>query len=91
MRPLIWIAALASLGLVARYVNKEASRMPRGLVLQPDEGHDERAIGEALESGSPNEAERLRARGLGAVPLPTAATPEERGNIPGLPDFMRGA
>ncbi|HIV73246.1 MAG TPA: hypothetical protein H9903_20095 [Candidatus Aquabacterium excrementipullorum] len=91
MRPLFWIAAIASAGLVARLVSKEASRLPRGLSLHADEGRDDRAIGLATERGSPNQAERLRARGLGAAPLPTAATPDEQGSIPGLPDFTRGA
>lgn len=91
MRPLLLIAAAASAGLVARYVAKEASRLPKGLPLGPSRVLDERAIGANPASGSPNEAERLNARGLGDVPLPTAATPDEQGSIPGLPDFTRGA
>lgn len=94
MRPLLWITAIASVGLVARYVTKESSRLPRGLskglALDAEAGEEARAVGLATDKGSPNDAERLRARGLGAVPFPTAATPDE-GSIPGLPDFMRGA
>lgn len=91
MRPLLLIAAVAAAGLAARYVAGQASRLPEGLKLRDDEGSDDRAIGLATEKGSPNDAERLQARGLGAVPFPTAATPDARGSIPGLPDFMRGA
>lgn len=91
MRPLLLIAAAASAGLVARYVAKGASRLPKALPLGPSQGRDERAIGADPAKGSPNEAERLNARGLGDVPLPTASTPDEQGSIPGLPDFTRGA
>jgi hypothetical protein len=90
MRPLLWITAIASIGLLARHATK-VSRPPRQLALDADQGRDDRAIGLATEKGSPNDAERLRARGIGAVPFPTASTPDERGSIPGLPDFMRGA
>lgn len=91
MRPLLLIAAVAAAGLAARYVSSQAAQLPKGLKLEDDQGADDRAIGLAAEKGSPNDAERLQARGLGAVPFPTAATPDERGSIPGLPDFMRGA
>lgn len=91
MRPLLLIAAATSAGLVARYVAREASRVPKGLAIRSSQGTDERAIGANPDKGSPNEAETLNARGLGDVPLPTAATPDEQGSIPGMPDFTRGA
>lgn len=91
MRPLLWMAALASAGLASRYIAREASRRRNGLALLPDQGEDERAIGSVTDGGSPNEAERLQARGLGAAPMPTAATPDEQGSILGMPDFTRGA
>lgn len=91
MRPLLLIAAAASAGLVARYVARESSRVPKGLAIRSSQGPDERAIGANPDKGLPNEAERLNARGLGDVPQPTAATPDEQGSIPGMPDFTRGA
>lgn len=91
MRPLLLIAAVAAAGLAARYVSGQAAQLPKGLKLRGDQGADDRAIGLVAEKGSPNDAERLQARGLGAAPFPMAATAEERGSIPGLPDFTRGA
>lgn len=91
MRPLLLIAAAASAGLVARFVARQASHIPKGLAIRSSRCDSERAIGANPDQGSPNEAERLNARGLGDVPLPTAATPDEQGSIPGVPDFTRGA
>lgn len=91
MRPLLLIAAAASAGLAARYVARQANRVPRGLPLRTSQDSGERAVGPDPDKGSPNEAERLNAQGLGDVPMPTAATPDEQGSIPGMPDFTRGA
>ena len=91
MRLLLLIAAAVSAGLFARLAARAASRLPRSRPGPATALAEEGPLDVHPDRESPNEAERLPARGLGGLPVPGAATPDEQGSIPGLPDFTRGA
>lgn len=96
MRAKTWLLALAAAGVTSRIVVRQARARTasRTAPVNPATA--------AVPSTSPvvqqnaehlNPGEHLPAQGLGAVPWPTASSSSdgERGSIPGLTDFTRGA